>query len=307
MPGTSFYAMGSKTTILLSTDSPVVEDRMSRARAWFRAWERCLSRFQADSELSRLNQHSGQPVGVSATLWSVLRAALRGARQTGGLVNPVVLAALEAAGYDRSFEQIASAERAAPPLQPAPDLDAWRSIELNAAAKVVRTPPGSRLDLGGVAKGWAAERAARRLGRLAPALVNAGGDIAISAPQRDGQPWLVAIGRPEDAQQHLALLPVLRGGLATSGRSYRHWEQAGQRQHHLIDPRSGKPAATDVLAVTVVAPGTLEAEIAAKAVFILGSRLGLEWLAARPRLAGILVLENGQVLSSPSLHSYLLV
>ena len=311
MPTTSFYAMGSKITIGMSADaSPAVDALLRQARAWFREWEGCLSRFQAESELSRLNRQSGQPVAVSAVLWSVLRAAVRGARQTGGLVNPALLAALEAAGYDRTFERI-DANRPAPPL-PAPALDAWRAIEFDVQRKVVRTPEGMRLDLGGAAKGWAAERAARRLGRLgppgrlAPVLVNAGGDIAVSAPQRDGQPWLVGIGRPEDAAKHLALLPVLRGGVATSGRSYRRWEQGGQPRHHLIDPRSGRPAETDVLAATVVAPGALEAEIAAKAVLILGSRLGMEWLQARPRLAGILALEDGQVLSSPSLRAYLL-
>jgi thiamine biosynthesis lipoprotein len=219
-------------------------------------------------------------------------------------VNPTVLAAVEASGYDRSFEQI-DAGRPAPP-QPAPALDAWRAIEFDVQGKVVHTPEGMRLDLGGAAKGWAAERTARRLGRLAPVLVNAGGDIAVSAPQRDGQPWPVGIGRPENAERHLALLPVLRGGVATSGRSYRRWEQGGQPRHHLIDPRSGRPAETDVLAATVVAPGALEAEIAAKVVLILGSRLGMDWLQTRPRLAGILALEDGQVLTSPSLRAYLL-
>jgi thiamine biosynthesis lipoprotein len=313
MPSTSFYAMGSKITLMLSGDaSPAVEERMRQARAWFGEWESCLSRFRADSELSRLNERSGEPATVSAVLWSVLRAALRGARQTGGLVNPGVLAALESAGYDRSFEQI-GAEKPGEDTRRSFDqisadqtgADAWRSIELVSQGRVVRTPDGMRLDLGGVAKGWAAERAARRLGRLAPALVNAGGDIAVSGPHGDGQPWMVAIGRPEEANKPLAILPVLRGGVATSGRNYRRWELAGRKQHHLIDPRSGKPAETDVLAATVAAPGALEAEIAAKAVLILGSRLGLEWLRARPRLAGILALEDGRVLCSPCLRAYL--
>jgi thiamine biosynthesis lipoprotein len=294
--------MGSKTTLLLSADTAAAEERLRRARGWFRAWEECLSRFRAESELSRLNR-AGE-AAVSPVLWSVLRAALRGARQTGGLVSPCLLTALEAAGYDRSFEHIQPAPfaNAAPP---APGLDGWRAVELRPGERRVSLPAGMRLDLGGAAKGWAADRAARRLGRFAPCLVNAGGDVSASGPRPGGEPWLVAVADPRDAGRCLARLPLLRGGVATSGSVFRVWEQGGERRHHLIDPRTGQPARSDLLTVTVLAPGALEAEIAAKAVFILGSRAGLEWLEARPRLAGILVLENGHVLASPCLGEYM--
>jgi thiamine biosynthesis lipoprotein len=301
MGSTSFHAMGSRISIAVQDNGPGVDEFLLRARRWFLAWEACFSRFDPHSELSRLNR--GEVEGVSCELWSLLRAALRAEDITGGLVTPCVLDALEAAGYDRSFERVG----AGPPLagsEPVPA--AGGEIYLEPARRRVRLPAGKRLDLGGFGKGWAADRCARRLGKFTSTLVDAGGDIAVSAPRPDGQPWRIAIAHPTQPGRSLAVLPLLYGGVATSGRNLRRWSQAGQPHHHLIDPRTGRPAETDVMSASVLAPTALEAETAAKAALILGSRAGLAWLEARPRLAGILVLEDGRVLPSPALSPYIL-
>jgi thiamine biosynthesis lipoprotein len=162
----------------------------------------------------------------------------------------------------------------------------------------VRLPPGARLDLGGVAKGWAADRAARRLGATGPALVDASGDIAASAPPRGAPGWAIGVADPGDPGGQLALLCLARGGVATSGRDYRRWRRAGRWWHHLIDPRTGLPAETDVVSATVVAPTALDAEVAAKVALLLGQRVGLAWLEARPWLAGLLVGPDGRVATS---------
>src|SRR5205823_10144570 len=94
------------------------------------------------------------------------------------------------------------------------------------------------------------------------------------------------------------------GGVATSGRDYRRWRKDGEWKHHIIDPRTGAPAETDVMSATVVAPTACAAEIGAKMAFLLGSHDGLEWLEERPSLAGLLVLENGQVLRSKRLEDF---
>lgn len=103
----------------------------------------------------------------------------------------------------------------------------------------------------------------------------------------------------------MALLKIMRGGVATSGRDYRRWKVNGDWRHHLIDPRTGEPAVTDVFSVTVVAPSVREAEIAAKVVAVLGSREGLEWLDQRRTVAGMLVLETEEVLQSRGMGAYL--
>ncbi|GBD08501.1 FAD:protein FMN transferase [Candidatus Thermoflexus japonica] len=301
----SFRAMGSHMKAMIDSDSPHAAAALEEVPRWFATWERCLSRFREDSELSRLNRSSGRSVRVSATLWKVLRAALLAAQLSDGLVVPTVLSALEAAGYDRSFEQVPerAVEEAMGERNTWPD--AWRWIRLDPEQRTVRLPYGVRLDLGGIAKGWAADQAIRRLRPYGPALVDAGGDIAVSGPMASGQPWPIGVADPRADQRVplrdpplLGILRISCGGVATSGWDVRRWWRRGEEQHHLIDPRTGRPARTDVLTVTVVAPTAYEAEIAAKAVFLLGSREGLAWLERHPGMAGLIVRHDGELLWS---------
>lgn len=302
----AFRAMGCQMQALLEADGAAAETAVAQTPGWFEDWEQHLSRFRPDSELSRLNDSHGQPVAVSAVLWNVLAAAVEAERESGGLVTPVLLAALEAAGYERSFETLALSTTGGVLLStaeaPAPALAQclWRKPE----TRQVSLLGGVRLDLGGVAKGWAAGAAAQRLAAHGPALVDAGGDVAVSGPRRSGEPWIVGVADPLHPDQDLATLAVSGGGVATSGRDYRRWRQGGAWQHHLIDPRTGRPAETDVLSATVVGPSAGAAEVAAKAALILGSQAGRYWLEQRPHLAGLLVLEDGRPVATASLDRY---
>jgi thiamine biosynthesis lipoprotein len=299
-----FRAMGCQMMAALDNAGKRALQRLEQVPAWFEEWEQTLSRFRSDSELSQLNRSGGAPQIVSQTFWKVFQASLEAEKRSLGLVTPVVLEALEAAGYDRSFSEMAPDQPARRHVanQPARKLSA---IRWDASSRTIQLPAGMRLDFGGIAKGWAAQLAAQRLSLYGPALVDAGGDIAISALMSDGQPWTVAIEDPFDPQSDIGLLLLGRGGVATSGKDYRRWKQSGIWKHHIIDPRSGLPAETDVLSATIVAPSVMEAEAAAKTVLILGSQAGLEWLEARPVLTGLIVLENGQRLNSRRFQQYL--
>jgi len=137
------------------------------------------------------------------------------------------------------------------------------------------------------------------------ALVDAGGDIAISGLQANGQPWPVGIADPFQEGGQVDLLKAGRCGIATSGTDFRRWKQGKIWQHHIIDPRTGNPAKTDVLSATLVATDVIEAEMAAKMVVILGSRDGLSWLEDQPGIEGLLILENGNKLNSRKFSNYL--
>jgi thiamine biosynthesis lipoprotein len=298
-----FRAMGCGMSAALDSDDPEAALRLAGVPHWFNIWERRLSRFLDDSELSLINRASGQVHLVSPVMAEVIQAALNAAEVSEGIVVPTILEALEAAGYDRSFDQIPPRQDA---TQGAPSfVGNWLEIEFNSRARSLRTPKGVRLDLGGVAKGWAADRAAGRLSRFGPAMVDAGGDIAVSGPKLDGRPWAIGVADPRSQDGQLALLKITRGGVATSGRDYRRWKVNGDWRHHLIDPRTGQPAITDVFSVTVVAPSVREAEIAAKVVAVLGSQEGLDWLDRRNSVAGLLVLETEEVLQSRGMKPFL--
>jgi thiamine biosynthesis lipoprotein len=299
--------MGSQVTAVLDAPEPQALETLHEVPGWFQAWEQRFSRFRPESELNRVNGQAGQPIQVSQEFAEVFEAARRAADWTGGLVTPAAHDALLAAGYRQSFQELVQDDHAQPAPVSVPGLGEIRWDRLR---RILQLPPGLHLDFGGSAKGWAAEQAVKRLQRRGAALVDAGGDIAMS-PRRqllaDGAGlnassglWPVGVARPFEAGELVAVLALRRGGVATSGRDRRRWKQAGQWQHHLIDPRTGRPAETDVLTATVIATGLLQAEAAAKCLLILGSRVGLAWLGQSPHLAALLVLETGQVVSSPN-------
>jgi thiamine biosynthesis lipoprotein len=327
-----FKAMGSQIMAAVKSDRPEVGALLADVPRWFAEWEQALSRFRPESELSKLNNSgSDAPRAVSDTLWRVLNVALNAANSTNGMVTPAVLNAVEAAGYATSFDQmphvtpsgLADMQSLAgntSPFRPTSGRIAslidgkrrkeWRRIKMYPAAHSVQLPMGLRLDLGGVAKGWAADEAALRLAQLGPSIVNAGGDIAVAGPEAEAHEWLIGVAAPSSADgetsddAQLELLSIISGGVATSGRDYRKWKQAGKWMHHIIDPRTGKPARTDVITTTVVAPTACMAEVGAKMALLLGGSEGLEWIEARPSLAALIVLENGQVIRSSRLSNF---
>lgn len=178
-------------------------------------------------------------------------------------------------------------------------------VVADAEAQTIRVPAGAHLDFGGVAKGWAANQAMLALSTYGSALFSAGGDIAVSGPRANGDAWDISVEDPFEPGAFMEMLYLERGGVATSGKDYRNWMRAGVPQHHIIDPRTGLPAETDIITATVIAPTAMHAEALAKAVLISGSEAGLAWLDSDDSLAGLLVLENGQRIYSRNLGLYL--
>lgn len=296
--------MNCQIMALVDTEQAEATAVLAQVPHWFAGWEQCLSRFRIDSELSQLNAASGQWAPVSDTLFCVLEAAIQAATYSQGLVSPLLLNALEQAGYDRSFERITEQSMASSSSPVAATTD-WRVIKVDPSSRRVYLPRGARLDFGGIAKGWAAAQAAQRLAAYGAALVDAGGDIAMCGKGANAEPWSIEVADPWRPDEQVAVLLVAKGGVATSGRDYRRWQQAGVWQHHIVDPRTGQPAQTDVLCATVVAPTMLLAETAAKMALILGSQSGLAWIESQATLAALLVLEDGQILPSQRMDGYL--
>jgi thiamine biosynthesis lipoprotein len=228
----------------------------ARLQALFDEWDAVFSRFRADSELSRLNESPPGTVLVSGLFARALRVALGAAEATGGVVDPTLGGAIEAAGYDRDFALLGEDGRPPGTAQPG----AWRSVRLS--GRVLARPAGMRLDLNGVVKGLAVDEALR----LSPeaAFVAAGGDLAARRS--------TVVGLPAGGSVRL-----LRGGLATSSTGRRSWLRAGAAQHHLIDARTGRPARSRWTDVTVAAGTCVAADVAAKAALLL-SQGGPDWL-----------------------------
>jgi thiamine biosynthesis lipoprotein len=161
----------------------------------------------------------------------------------------------------------------------------------------VTKPEGIRLDLGGIGKGFAVDRAAVILATTGNFLIDAGGDIFAAGDGEDGAGWLVAVSGPPPECEDIALLRLKGEALATSTVSVRRWQRGSRWMHHIIDPRTGEPAASDVLSASVIAPTTVEAEVIAKVAVLLGSEEGAAMLGSRS-LAGLLQLESGSIVTS---------
>lgn len=284
-----FYSMGTWVECLVEApSSPSLDAAFAHVEREFARLERKLSRFRADSELSRLNRE--RAIEGSDELVELTTLALAAREQTGGRFDPTVHDALLAAGYDRTFADLCGEPRT--PASPPEEGLAGGGRVVRVSGRRIELGPGAALDFGGIAKGWAADRCVAWLAELGPALVNAGGDLAVSGPRAEG-PWPVAVDVPEGAAGGRLALGIAHGGLATTGRDRRRWIHDGHQRHHLIDPRTLKPAQGGPLSVTVTAPTATAAEIAAKSLFLAGA--GAEEEARLAGTPAVIVAADGRV------------
>lgn len=249
-----FRAMGCDVRLAGAT-----ADEEMRIRALFDRHERRFSRFIGGSELNAVNADAGRAIRVSRAFADMLQLSLWAAHQTDGLVDPTIGTALRAAGYDRDFDD--GLDR---PEPPAPAVaGCWQRIEVR--DQLLRAPARVELDLNGVVKSRAVDEALACLG--GEGWISAGGDVAARGA--------VDVELPGGGAVRLE-----SGGLATSGRGRRTWRRGGTAQHHLIDPGTGRPSQTRWQQVTVSGATCLDADVAAKAAFLLGDE-GPDWLDER--------------------------
>jgi len=261
------------------------------------ALDRACSRFRPDSELIQLEASAGRPTAVSPLLVEAVGAALRGARLTDGDVDPTLGRAMETLGYDRDFASMPA--NGGPMRVTVHHLPRWRQIELDEAACLLTVPAGVRLDLGATAKAWAADRSARRIARELDCgvLVSLGGDIAVAGAVPAGG-WSIRVqdvtGDPRVAADGPSSVVAIReGGLATSSTTARRWRRGGDQMHHILDPRTGRPADSHWRTVSVAAGSAVDANIASTAAIIRGT-LAPGWLT-RLGLPARLVDTDGSV------------
>ncbi len=289
-----FPAMGTSCTLAVTAlpgDATNARRALAAGRAEIESCEQSLTRFDPASDLSRMNRHAGEWVEVDARLVDALRVARLARAATGGRFDPTILPALVAAGYDRTFEELE--ERSALPHA------GWRSggeIEIASDAHLVRVERGTMVDLGGIGKGFSASRALEAMREawdgLPGALVDLGGDVAVSGVPPERGPWRIAIADPRQPDVTLGVLGLEDGAVATSGRSARRFGP-GRSLHHLIDPRTGAPATAGPLAVTVVARDAAWAEAHATALAISDRGEARAYVAGHPGLFALLVFEDG--------------
>jgi FAD:protein FMN transferase len=179
----------------------------------------------------------------------------------------------------------------------------FRLIQLDVGTKSILLTQGMQIDLGGIAKGWIAEQTAQRLIKVSSACaVSAGGDMFMINLPKEASDWEIGLENPLVPDQNLAVLHVLPGAVATSSIAKRRWMHNGDWQHHLIDPRTGRPVLTDWLSTTVWAENAAEAEVYAKVLLITGPQTAKELFRDQTSKAYLAVDKHSWVTGSNNYH-----
>jgi thiamine biosynthesis lipoprotein len=289
-----FACFGAGCAALVIGDGPQgsADDAAGRAKVRLLTWHERFSRFEADSELSRLNRDPRPVVAVGELMARMAEAVVDAGARTGGLVDATLLAELETAGYDSDHQTSIPLDRAlalAPPRAPAgPSPERrWAAITVDRAARTVGRPPGVRLDSGGIVKGMLADVLGETLAEHQAYAVDCAGDLRLGGAGH--VPRIVRVASPF-GDEILHEFELTAGGVATSGIGKRSWTGPyGSPAHHLLDPATGRPAFTGVVQATALAPTALEAEVAAKAAVLSGPHGAPRWL----RHGGVVVLDDG--------------
>jgi thiamine biosynthesis lipoprotein len=268
---------------------------LDRVKAFFGQAEGVLSRFLPGSELSLLNASGDHSFRASPMLFEVVSESLRVAETTDGIFDPTVLACLIAAGYDSSFEKVCGSSHSRERI---PARHTWRDVALDSEHMTITMPDGCSLDLGGIAKGWAVDRASEMLCDFPGFALDAGGDMVLRGTQSNGSAWTVGVANPFFGEEDLTQIEATAGAVCTSSTLRRRWCAGGRMQHHIIDPRTGRSANSGVVAATVTADCAVQAEVIAKVSIIVGPTPGLAFIRRQPDVEGMLVLENSQILRS---------
>jgi thiamine biosynthesis lipoprotein len=264
-----------------------------------REWHQQFSRFEPQSELSRLNADRRVTVPVSPVMARFVEALLGAATATGGLVDATLLGEIEAAGYATHFDSepvpLVRALELAPQRAPAGPSEAarWRAVSVDRDTGTVTRPPGVSLDSGGITKGLFCDVVAGILDGHAAYAIDCAGDVRLGG--RDGLQRPVQVASPfGDAILHVWSLSG--GAVATSGVGKRSWlDRDGRPAHHLLDPASGRPAYTGIVQASAIAPSGVEAEWRAKAALLSGPNGAHAWLAH----GGLVVYDDASFELSP--------
>jgi thiamine biosynthesis lipoprotein len=284
--------MGTRITVELWAEAPAPgEAAIDAVMAEMQRIDAAMSTYKADSELSRLNARAArQPVPISAELFDLLVTALDYSRITAGAFD--VTYASVGFMYDFRARQRPTDQQIRDAL-PAVN---YRLVQLNAARRTVRyLRPGMRIDLGGIAKGYAVDRGIAILQQrgIAHALVSAGGDSRVIG-DRFGKPWIIGIRHPDRKDEVVTRIPLIDTAISTSGDYERYFDEAGQRYHHIIDPRTGHSASA-VRSATVLADTAIRTDGLSKTAFVLGADAAIAIYEQLGDVDAIIVTPDGKV------------
>lgn len=262
--------------------------------------ERLFSRHLPDSEISAINNKAGSWVTVSPETVELIQKSLAFGEISSGSFDITVGTLIELwdiGGETNSVPTEAEIKSALANIN-------YLDVEIEEQQNLIKIPPGSIIDLGGIAKGYAIDRAREvlRSAGIEHGMVFAGGDISTIGVKEDGTSWRVGIQDPRQSTSLLGIISLADSTIVTSGDYERFFIQDGVRYHHILDPDTGYPA-RDVISVTVVADSAADGDALSTAVFVLGRKAGLELIESITGFEAVIVDNDGEVWLSTGIEN----
>jgi len=290
--------MGTRVAVeLWSEDATLAARAMEAVIAEMRRTDALMSTYKPESQLSAVNAHAFErPVTVDPEIIEVVARSFDFSRMSGGAFD--VTYASVGYLYDYRAHQRPSGEQVAAAL---PTID-YRQVQVDRERNTIRfLRKGVRIDLGGIAKGYAVDRSIDRLRDLGieHAMVNAGGDTRLLGDRR-GKPWIVGVRDPRNEGRMVTRLPLENEAISTSGDYERYFEEDGVRYHHILVPGTGDVARA-VRSATIIGPDATLTDGLSTTVFVLGVERGMELVSRLPGVEAVIVDKDGRIFYSDGL------
>ncbi len=301
-----FFAMDTYITCqVLTADKALAESGLNRVEEAFMEIDRLTNRFEKESDVYAVNEKAGNgPVKVSEDVYAIIETALEWSDRTDGTFNILIGGVMNLWGFGTEKPTVPLAADVAAALSRTD----YHKIVLDAEQSTIFLPErGMVLDFGGVAKGYATDKAVAALRELGieNALINAGGNVYTMGTRADGTPWKVGVQDPRNPKGIAALLKGSDVALVSSGDYQRYFEVNGTRYHHILDPASGQPARASA-GITVIMKSATVADILSTALFVKGPTEGISLAEKIPQVEAVMILtKDGGVYGTKSLSGYL--
>jgi len=301
-----FFAMDTYITCqVLTKDEALAKAGLDGVEKAFLEIDRLTNRFDKKSEVSAVNENAGiAPVKVSEDVSAIVETALEWSDKTDGAFNILIGSAMDLWGFGTEKPKVPAKENLAEALTKTD----YHKIVLNIEQSTLFLPEkGMVMDLGGVAKGYATDKAVAALKKLGieNALINAGGNVYAMGSKADGAPWRVGVQDPKDPQGIAAVLAVSNSTLVSSGDYQRYFEVDGIRYHHILDPATGCPARAS-RGTTVIMKSSTVADILSTALFVKGPAKGIELAESFNEVSAVMIIDgDGGMFGTKALNDYL--
>ena len=302
------FALGTVCNIQLFTAMPQAEAE-SVLQTCTRRLEELERHLSANAEISTLidiNRASGiSAVNVPANIYPLFERAVFFAEKTDGAFNPAIGGVVKL--WNIGFENARKPENQ--DIQAALSRTDYRDIQLTGSAVFLKKA-GMKLDLGAIAKGFAADELTRivRQAGIAYAVIDIGGTISAVGKRPDGKRWNIGIRDPRVQQgQPIISAPIESRSISTSGSYERYFEQGGVRYHHIIDPATGYPVRNNMIAVSVFSNSATDADALSTACFVLGYEKAVKLLAELPDTEALFIFDDNSVRTTGSLEKNIMI